>query len=132
MRMARNDWFWNDWICAVMIISNTDYLTEKILFTATHAIMLSSFYGVLAQPVEQRTLNPLVESSNLSRPTNPCKNFLTLCFITPFRSYLMDIFNNLQDSQELKWLIYTKIKPLIQDLPDYCCRLKLLLAILEL
>jgi hypothetical protein len=44
----------------------------------------------------------------------------------------MDIFNNLQDSQELKWLIYTKIKPLIQDLPDYCCRLKLLLAILEL
>ena len=28
------------------------------------------FYGSLAQSVEQRTFNPLVEGSNPSRPTN--------------------------------------------------------------
>ncbi len=34
------------------------------------AIMPASWRGSLAQLVEQRTLNPLVEGSNPSRPTN--------------------------------------------------------------
>lgn len=33
-------------------------------------------YGVLAQLVEQRTLNPFVESSSLSRPTKVVVRFL--------------------------------------------------------
>ena len=35
-------------------------------------IRSSAILGSLAQLVEQRTLNPLVEGSIPSRPTNPC------------------------------------------------------------
>ena len=48
------------------------------------------FYGSLAQSVEQRTFNPLVEGSNPSRPTN-IKNLQRLKFYLVITQKILNI-----------------------------------------
>ena len=68
------------------------------------------FYGSLAQSVEQRTFNPLVEGSNPSRPTN-IKNLQRLKLrLHKNTKYIIHILFKIKKITALSFLIYSYLR----------------------